>query len=73
MAKGKRELIVEIGGDQLHLVEFKKLLEGNLKAAGIKYSDNVKMYFKCFVFKYPHASIFSCKCCLLVLISFTEV
>ena len=45
MAKGKRELIVEIGGDQLHLVEFKKLLEGNLKAAGVKYSDDVKMYF----------------------------
>ena len=31
MAKGKRELIVEIGGDQSHLAEFKKLLEGNLK------------------------------------------
>lgn len=45
MAKGKRELIVEIGGDQLHLAEFKKLLEGNLKAAGVKYSDDVKMYF----------------------------
>ena len=45
MAKGKRELIVEIGGYQLHLAEFKKLLEGNLKAAGVKYSDDVKMYF----------------------------
>ena len=45
MPKGKRELIVEIGGDQLHLAEFKKLLEGNLKAAGVKYSDDVKMYF----------------------------
>ena len=45
MAKGKRELIIEVAGDQLQLVEFKKLLEGNLKAAGVKYSDDVKMYF----------------------------
>ena len=45
MAKGKRELIIEVSGDQLHLAEFKKLLEGNLKAAGVKYSDDVKMYF----------------------------
>ena len=45
MAKGKRELIIEVSGDQLQLVEFKKLLEGNLKAAGVKYSDDVKMYF----------------------------
>ena len=45
MAKGKRELIIEVAGDQLHLAEFKKLLEGNLKAAGVKYSDDVKMYF----------------------------
>ena len=45
MAKGKRELIVEIGGDQLQLVEFKKLLENKLKDAGFKYSEDVKMYF----------------------------
>ena len=45
MAKGKRELIVEIGGDQLHLAEFKKLLENKLKDAGFKYSEDVKMYF----------------------------
>ena len=45
MAKGKRELIIEVSGDQLQLVEFKKLLEGNLKAAGVKYSEDVKMYF----------------------------
>ena len=34
MAKGKRELIVEIGGVQLHLAEFKKLLENKLKEDG---------------------------------------
>ena len=45
MAKGKRELIVEIGGDQLHLADFKKLLENKLKDAGFKYSEDVKMYF----------------------------
>ena len=45
MPKGKRELIVEIGGDQLHLAEFKKLLENKLKDAGFKYSEDVKMYF----------------------------
>ena len=45
MAKGKRELIIEVSGDQLQLVDFKKILEGNLKAAGVKYSDDVKMYF----------------------------
>ena len=45
MPKGKRELIVEIGGDQLHLADFKKLLENKLKDAGFKYSEDVKMYF----------------------------
>ena len=45
MAKGTRELIVEIGGDQLHLADFKKLLENKLKDAGFKYSEDVKMYF----------------------------
>ena len=46
MAKGKRELIVEIGGDQLHLAEFKKLLENKLKEDGnFKFTEDVKMYF----------------------------
>ena len=45
MAKGKRELIIEINGEQLQLVEFKKLLDKNLKVEGFKYSEDVKMYF----------------------------
>ena len=45
MAKGKRELIIEIKGEQFQLVEFKKLLDGKLKDAGFKYSEDVKMYF----------------------------
>ena len=45
MPKGKRELIIEVSGDQLHLAEFKKLLENKLKDAGFKYSEDVKMYF----------------------------
>lgn len=43
--KGKRELIIEALGKQFTLTEFKKLLEANLKAGGIKYTDNSKMYF----------------------------
>lgn len=43
--KGKRELIIEALGEQFTLTEFKKLLEANLKAGGIKYTDNSKMYF----------------------------
>ena len=43
--KGKRELIIEIGGDQLQLVEFKRLLDSKLKDAGFKFSTDVKMYF----------------------------
>ena len=43
--KGKRELIIEALGEQYSLTEFKKLLEANLKAGGIKYTDNSKMYF----------------------------
>ena len=43
--KGKRELIIEALGEQFTLTEFKKLLEANLKAGGIKYTDNIKMYF----------------------------
>ena len=45
MAKGKRELIIEVSGDQLQLVEFKRLLDSKLKDAGFKYSEDVKMYF----------------------------
>ena len=45
MAKGKRELIIEIKGEQFQLVEFKKLLDGKLKDAGFKFSTDVKMYF----------------------------
>ena len=45
MAKGKRELIIEVAGDQLQLVEFKKLLETELKTAGFKFTEDVKMYF----------------------------
>ena len=43
--KGKRELIIEALGEQYTLTEFKKLLEANLKAGGIKYTDNSEMYF----------------------------
>ena len=45
MANGKRELIIEIKGEQFQLVEFKKLLDGKLKDAGFKFSTDVKMYF----------------------------
>ena len=45
MAKGKRELIIEIGGDQLQLVEFKRLLDSKLKDAGFKFSSDVKFFF----------------------------
>jgi hypothetical protein len=45
MKKGKRELFIEALGEQFTLTQFKKLLEDNLKEAGIKYSDNSKMYF----------------------------
>ena len=46
MAKGKRELIIEIGGVQLSLVEFKKKIENKLKEDGnFKFTEDVKMYF----------------------------
>lgn len=45
MAKGKRELIIEIKGEQFQLVEFKKLLDGKLKDAGFKFSSDVKFFF----------------------------
>ena len=43
--KGKKELYIEVAGDQILLVDFKKLLENKLKDAGFKYSEDVKMYF----------------------------
>ena len=45
MAKGKRELIIETGGCQLSLVDFKKILEGNLKDAGFKYNEDIKFFY----------------------------
>ena len=45
MAKGKRELIIEIKGEQFQLVEFKKLLDGKLKDAGFKFNSDVKFFF----------------------------
>ena len=43
--KGKKELYIEVAGNQILLVDFKKLLENKLKDAGFKYSEDVKMYF----------------------------
>lgn len=43
--KGKRELFLEIDGDQVAYQEFKKMLDDKVKEAGIKYGENVKMYF----------------------------
>lgn len=43
--KGKRELFIEVLGEQFTISQFKKLLETNLKASEIKYTDNIKMYF----------------------------
>lgn len=43
--KGKRELYLEIIGDQIIYQDFKKMLDEKVKEAGIKYDENVKMYF----------------------------
>lgn len=45
MAKGKRELIIEVMGKQLSITEFKKILENQLKVNGVKYNEDTKMYF----------------------------
>ena len=45
MAKGKRELIIEVMGKQLSITEFKKILESQLKVNGVKYNEDTKMYF----------------------------
>ena len=36
MAKGKRELIIEVMGKQLSISEFKRMLESQLKVNGVK-------------------------------------
>ncbi|SCI99162.1 Uncharacterised protein [uncultured Clostridium sp.] len=43
--KGKRELIIEIIGKQFSLNDFRKFLDQQVKTQGVKYSENVKMYF----------------------------
>lgn len=43
--KGKRELIIEVMGKQFSLNDFRKFLDQQVKAQGVKYSENVKMYF----------------------------
>lgn len=43
--KGKRELIIEVRGGQFTILDFKKELDKKLKELGVKYSDDIKMYF----------------------------
>ena len=44
MKKGKRELIIEIGSDQILYSDFKKSLDRRVKEIS-KYDEDVKMYF----------------------------
>ena len=44
MKKGKRELIIEIGSDQILYSDFKKKLDKRVKEIS-KYDEDVKMYF----------------------------
>ena len=44
MKKGKRELIIEIGREQILYSEFKKELDKRVKEIA-KYDEDVKMYF----------------------------
>ena len=44
MKKGKRELIIEIGREQILYSDFKKELDKKVKEIS-KYDENVKMYF----------------------------
>ena len=44
MKKGKRELIIEIGRDQILYSDFKKELDKRVKEIA-KYNEDVKMYF----------------------------
>lgn len=43
--KGKRELIIEVRSGQFTIVDFKKALDKRLKELGVKYSEDIKMYF----------------------------
>lgn len=45
MARGKRSLIIEVDGTQFTRAELDKFLQEKLKKAGVKYSEDVKMYF----------------------------
>ena len=44
MKKGKRELIIEIGREQILYTDFKKSLDKRVKESS-KYDEDVKMYF----------------------------
>ena len=44
MKKGKRELIIEIGKEQILYSDFKKSLDKRVKEIS-KYDEDVKMYF----------------------------
>ena len=44
MKKGKRELIIEIGSDQILYSDFKKSIDKKVKEIS-KYDEDVKMYF----------------------------
>ena len=44
MKKGKRELIIEIGKEQILYSDFKKRLDKRVKEIS-KYDEDVKMYF----------------------------
>ena len=44
MKKGKRELIIEIGSNQVLYSDFKKSLDRRVKEIS-KYDEDVKMYF----------------------------
>lgn len=44
MKKGKRELIIEIGREQILYLNFKKELDKRVKEIS-KYDEDVKMYF----------------------------
>ena len=44
MKKGKRELIIEIGREQIWYSDFKKELDKRVKEIS-KYDEDVKMYF----------------------------
>lgn len=45
MARGKRELVFEIGSLQTDVTELKKIIDKSLKLQGVKSTEEVKMYF----------------------------